>query len=275
MDDFIIDPEVSSLLPPLTKEERDGLEKQILDDGHVDAGVVGVVEGQRILADGNNRLDICRAHGIAFPTRKKAFKSRADLIQWVIANQFGRRNLTEERKAYYRGKEYLNTKKPVGKPPDNSLKMRELETAENLGKKHNVSRATIERDAKFAEAVDELKPAEKEAVLSGQSGTTKAAIIVGEKPILCSTCQRKGPIHNCTKCAELRAKPHTKSTKPKSAKVGAPIFDDRAITDLIGKLVRLFDERASKLGGKNGPKHRACNDALDKVLAAFTQWQAS
>jgi hypothetical protein len=195
MEDFIIDPEVSSLLTPLAKEEIDGLETQILDGLHVDPGVVGVVEGENILADGHNRRNICRAHGIDFPTRKKTFASREHLIQWVIDNQFGRRNLTEERKAYYRGKEYLNTKKiPVFHDVATVATSTEAEgrTREKVAEKHGVSARTVQNDADFAEAVDKLKPMEKEAVLAGTSGETKKSITDGAKPILCKDCQEVG-----------------------------------------------------------------------------------
>jgi hypothetical protein len=49
------------------------------------------------------------------------------------------------------------------------------------------------------------------------------------------------------------------------------IFDDRKVTDMIGKLVRSIDARAAVYG--KGPKHQACLDALEKVLTAFTKWQ--
>jgi hypothetical protein len=270
MEDFIIDPEVSSLLTPLTKEELDGLEKQILDGRHVDAGVVGVVEGKTILADGHNRRNICRAHGIDFPTRKKKFASRENLIQWVIDNQFGRRNLTEEQKAFYRGKEYLNAKKtPVFHDVATVATSTEAEgrTREKVAEKHGVSARTVQNDADFAEAVDKLNPKEKEAVLAGTSGETKKSITAGAKPILCKGCQEVGARKDCPNCAEARKeKPAAK--KPKNGSVS---FDDRKVTDMIGKLVRSFDARAAVYG--KGPKHQACLDALDKVLTAFTQWQ--
>jgi hypothetical protein len=269
MEDFIIDPEVSSLLVPLTKEELDGLEKQILDGLHVDPGVVGVVEGESILADGHNRLNICRAHGIDFPTRKKEFASWEDLIQWVIDNQLGRRNLTEERKSYYRGKEYLNTKKhPVFHDVATVATSTEAEgrTREKVAVKHGVSARTVQNDADFAEAVDKLGPKEREAVLAGTSGETKKSITGGAKPVLCKDCQRVGS-KDCPKCAEAR------NGKPAAKKQtnGSVIFDDRKVADMIGKLVRSFDARAAVYG--KGPKHQKCIDTLDKVLIAFTQWQ--
>lgn len=59
----------------------------------------------------------------------------------------------------------------------------------------------------------------------------------------------------------------------KKPKPGNPKFDDRTITDMIGKLARSFDARANVYG--KGPKHQACIAALDKVLTMFHQWQVT
>jgi SRSO17 transposase len=44
---------------------------------------------------------------------------------------------------------------------------------EKIAKQHGVSSRTIERDAKFAKAVDKLSPEEKAEVLAGKSEKTK------------------------------------------------------------------------------------------------------
>jgi hypothetical protein len=94
----------------------------------------------------------------------------------------------------------------------------------------------------------------------------------GKKPILCKRCARVGAVKDCQQCAEARQakKPEPEKKKPKS---GKPIFDDRTITDMIGKLARSFDIRAGVYG--KGPKHLTCMAALDKLLAAFHQWQVA
>ena len=229
---FIIDPEIQSLLTPHTKEEHDAFEKLVLEDKHLDPIVVAILEGKKILGDGHNRYYLALQHGLECPVRYKKFSTREQLIQWVIDNQFGRRNLTEERKAYYRGKEYLNSKKVVGKPSDNSPTVGELGgTAKKVAEKHGVSHGTVENDAKFAEAVDGLKDREKEAVLNGTSGTTKKDIINGIQPILCDRCNRVGATKNCSMCKELRAT----AAKPKRApKVDKPEDIEAMAVDAFG-----------------------------------------
>lgn len=223
--DFVIDPEIEKLLNPLTKEEYAKLEASIAKDGCRDAGVVGVLpDGSKILADGHNRGKVCADFDIEFKTVEKAFPDRESLILWVIDNQFGRRNLTEERKAYYRGREYLETRKSEGRPKlahSEPVVLEEGETAEIIAKKHDVSRETVKRDAKFAEAVDALPEPEKEIVLSGKSGKPKKAIAAGEKPILCDRCERTGVVKDCERCIESRK---TKKKK-KEPEVSPPFVE--------------------------------------------------
>lgn len=86
---IIIDKEFQSLIPPLTVEEYEGLEKSILAEGCRDALVVW----GDILVDGHNRYEICTAHNIPFETVQKDFASREDVKLWMIGNQLARRNI--------------------------------------------------------------------------------------------------------------------------------------------------------------------------------------
>src|ERR1700690_2427995 len=98
---FKIDPEIESLVPKLSDDEYAGLGISIGTDHHVDPLVVGNILGERILLDGHNRLRICQEKGIKFTTREIKLPSKELAIQWVIDNQLSRRNLTDERRAYY------------------------------------------------------------------------------------------------------------------------------------------------------------------------------
>lgn len=88
-----IDPEFRSLIPPLTAEERAGLEEDIKRDGCRDRLIVWQEEG--ILLDGHNRFDICTSNGIPYEVTLESFASRDDAQLWMLRNQLHRRNLTE------------------------------------------------------------------------------------------------------------------------------------------------------------------------------------
>ena len=84
-----IDAEFQSLIPPLTYEEKKMLEESILSEGCRDA----IVVWNDTIIDGHNRYEICKKHGIPFETVNREFESRNEVIEWIIKNQFGRRNL--------------------------------------------------------------------------------------------------------------------------------------------------------------------------------------
>ena len=85
-----IDKEFEALIPRLTDEEFSQLEKNVIEDGCRDA----LVLWEDILVDGHNRYRICQKHGIPFNTVQKEFANRDKAREWIILNQFGRRNLT-------------------------------------------------------------------------------------------------------------------------------------------------------------------------------------
>ena len=90
-----IDVEFQSLIPPLTYEEKKMLEESILSEGCRDA----IVVWNDTIIDGHNRYEICTKHGIPFETVSREFENRNDVIEWIIKNQFGRRNLPMHERA--------------------------------------------------------------------------------------------------------------------------------------------------------------------------------
>src|SRR5262249_58317558 len=107
----------------------------------------------------------------------------------VRRNQLGRRNLTDERRAFYLGEEYNAAKRPEGRPKatqhgEEKLPQREGVsggTAERLAQEHGVSVATVERAGDFAAAVNALPQEERKAVLEGKSGKSKSQIVKAHK----------------------------------------------------------------------------------------------
>ena len=85
-----IDSYFESLIPPLSEDERKELENSILAEGCRDA----LVLWDEILIDGHNRYKICTKHGIEFKTIQRDFENREKAEEWIIRNQFGRRNIT-------------------------------------------------------------------------------------------------------------------------------------------------------------------------------------
>ena len=102
--DLQINEEFKPLIPKLTAEEYEGLEKSIIQEGCRDR----IVTWKGYIIDGHNRYEICNKHSIAFECLEKDnFETEADVKLWMINNQFNRRNLPIETrmKLAYRLKE--------------------------------------------------------------------------------------------------------------------------------------------------------------------------
>lgn len=97
-----IDPEFEEKIPPLTAEEFQQLEDNILADGIV---INPIIVWNGVIVDGHNRYRIAAKHPhILFTTCEKEFADRYEAIAWICKNQLGRRNLTKEQKKYLIGK---------------------------------------------------------------------------------------------------------------------------------------------------------------------------
>jgi hypothetical protein len=81
--------ELEVLIPPLTIEEFKQLERNILEEGIRDP----LVTWNGILVDGHNRYRIATEHDMNYVTVEKEFTDMNAVKEWMIYNQFGRRNL--------------------------------------------------------------------------------------------------------------------------------------------------------------------------------------
>jgi site-specific DNA-methyltransferase (adenine-specific) len=97
---FTINPDFEKLIPPLSQDERAGLEALILADGIQSPLIIArypSAGGEEILqlADGHNRYRIAEKHGLKYNTITQDFASEDDVVIWMVDNQKGRRNLTD------------------------------------------------------------------------------------------------------------------------------------------------------------------------------------
>ena len=135
------------------------------------------------IIDGHNRYSIAVQHDIPFNTVAMEFGSRNEATIWIILTQISRRNLTPMQLSYFRGVHYMADKGSFGDNGPYAKKRLESQndtliksTATRLANQYKVSRATINRDAKFAGAVDSIgrsSPDAKASILSGETRITK------------------------------------------------------------------------------------------------------
>jgi N6-adenosine-specific RNA methylase IME4 len=82
--------EFKKLIPPLTAEEFKQLETNCLEEGIRDA----IVTWNGFIIDGHNRYKIATDWSLNYKTIEKSFDSEEAVKEWMIINQFGRRNLS-------------------------------------------------------------------------------------------------------------------------------------------------------------------------------------
>ena len=171
-----IDKEFRDLIPPLTTEEYEGLEKSILAEGCRDA----LVLWGDVLVDGHNRYEICTSYNVPFQTVQKDFADRNDAIRWIILNQFGRRNLP----AYERARLALRLKpviaekakeqqirKPANFVSQKSVEQKPIDTQKEIAKAAGVSHDTI---AKVEKIERKAAPEVKEQLRKGELSINQA-----------------------------------------------------------------------------------------------------
>ena len=116
-------------------------------------------ELEPLVLDGHNRYAICTQRTLEFDVRyQRQIATREEAINWIIANQLGRRNLTPEQKSYLRGKRYnLEKRHDEGHGDQKSEYKNYTPIREKLAKEYQVSSTTITNDGDFATAVDTLE----------------------------------------------------------------------------------------------------------------------
>lgn len=166
MTDLKIDAEFKALIPPLTSDEFQQLEENVLRDGIQDPLKVW----QGTLIDGHNRYEIAQRHGLNFTTTELQFGSRDDVIVWIIKNQFGRRNLS----AYDRSLLALKLKPFIAaKAKERQLATQNNNTAKKLREtKEAVPQISVEQSETLIECSSFLKDKCEEVVLPKQTRET-------------------------------------------------------------------------------------------------------
>jgi len=192
MHNILIDEEFKALIPPLSQEERTQLEANLLADGCRDPLVVWVqpapepgthkcyaydeskcdlvpeddvwhcrhcehnpAQQEYVLIDGHNRYEICTRLGIEYDVEEMLFDGRSDVIEWIIKNQFGRRNLSD----YQRGVLALRMK-PI---MEERAKANSVASGENYGKGSQKSDEPI-KPIRTDEAVSELANVSRDTI---------------------------------------------------------------------------------------------------------------
>lgn len=198
--EFIIIDELRDFISPLSKEESEGLEQDILKDGISDPLIiwettpeaVGLTKPDTktvyILVDGHNRYRISQKYNLDFRIILRNYTDMQEVKDSMLNKQLNRRNLTPEQISYYRGLKYNNVvKSQEGQP-------KTVNVAFNLAEEFKVNEKTIRRDAEFAKGLNKLNPEFRQDVLMGKTKVNKSDIVslakvTSEEPLNLATPQ--------------------------------------------------------------------------------------
>ena len=183
-----IDPEFQGKIPPLTFEELEQLEKNIVNDGKV---INPIIVWNGLIVDGHNRYTILQKHpDIPYTVHEKEFADRYEAIIWICKNQLGRRNLTPEQKKYLVGKQYEAEKALIPNEKganqytslvggQNDHQPKNEKTRARIARETNTTDSFVRRAEVFAKGIDaaeEAVPGTRQKVLSGEVKPTAAEI---------------------------------------------------------------------------------------------------
>jgi N6-adenosine-specific RNA methylase IME4 len=191
--DVVVDDEFRSLCPPLADEEREQLLANVMRDGFRDP-LIAWSDG-RLLLDGHNRREIWqqvfsaeeKEHEPA--VRALSLDSRDRAKEWIIRNQFGRRNLNAMQRAelalklepLIAGRSKQGSRRDLCQNSDKSsvpAPATLLDTKKELAKLAGVSHDTISR----AKAIlDHADPETVARVRSGAKSINEAYRFVQQK----------------------------------------------------------------------------------------------
>ena len=218
-----VDPEFQGKIPPLTFEELNQLEANILRDGRI---INPIIVWEGLIVDGHNRFIIAKKHPeIPFTVHETEFANRYEAIIWICKNQLGRRNLTPEQKKYLIGKQYEaekcvnggDRKSPAAKSGghfDHLIKPEK--TRERIARETNTTDSFVRRAEHLAKGVnvaEEAVPGTRQKVLSGEIKPTAAEI---------ASVARAPPEERPALVAEICKPKEQKPPKPPAQKQKAP-----------------------------------------------------
>jgi DNA modification methylase/transcriptional antiterminator Rof (Rho-off) len=166
MQNLSINPELKALIPPLTSEEFAQLEANVCQEGIREP----IITWQGTIVDGHNRYELAQMYDLPFKVKEMAFASMEDCKEWMIRNQFGRRNLSNyqrsvlalELESVFKAKAKENQIRKPESVLQKSVEQKPIDTQKELAKVANVSHDTIAK----VKVIEAKAPEEVKAKLS-------------------------------------------------------------------------------------------------------------
>jgi N6-adenosine-specific RNA methylase IME4 len=154
-----VDKEFKRMIPPLSNEERAGLETSIAKEGC--RVPIDVWDG--VIVDGHNRYEICAQNQITYEVNEVQFANRDAARVWIIDNQLSRRNLPLFSQAelrilkegFLKAKAKENQRQAGGANPVPQNSGKAVDTDKEIAKDAGTSHDTIHRTRVIMEKADD------------------------------------------------------------------------------------------------------------------------
>lgn len=287
-ENLIILPELQRHIPPLSVDEYEQLELNLRADGCRDALIIWADDSDKktkryVLIDGHNRLSICTKYKIDYRIELVRFDDVEAVKDWMINNQLGKRNVTDEVRSYLRGKQYQHEKNKNTFKGNQHTEKEEQEsdkpkqkTHERLAETHKVSPKTIQRDEKYVIGLDTLvkddydlkwKILQREIILPKNFVEAMPEKTPEEIDLIYQTLLEKRELPEevlkakRNKSEEPIVLPDTPQTKPKQSEVATLSKDLYTWNKWENELLQAF----KKLKKKRNP------DELEKIKAVIAE----
>lgn len=242
LEELVIDPEFENTLPPLTEDEFNGLESEIVSEGRL---TTAITLWHNTIVDGHNRYHILQKHPeIELVTEQKDFPDRWSVICWIIDHQNSHRNLTELQKANLNATYYESKKKAHGGQIGNQNASKRSsnncdfvfqnnkygKTVNEVAEKFGISGRTLSDHVQFKHGIDAIR--DVDPVLADDILTEKKNVTMKEVRAIGKAKEEDKP----GMIAELKTgKPVT--IKPKASKSKEELKADAERRQNIAKYV--------------------------------------
>jgi ParB-like chromosome segregation protein Spo0J len=179
MKELKIDKEFEKLIPKLTDEEFNQLEENCKEHGIQDS--IKIWSDENIIIDGHNRYKIAEKNNLRYETEYMSFENRNKVIEWMLINQLGRRNLNNydrsllalklENLLKITVKEKEKVRK-ISNDFDNVVKVdsEKINTRKELSKIAGISEGTLN---KVKHIEEKATPKQKEKLRAGETTVNK------------------------------------------------------------------------------------------------------
>ena len=153
--EFTIDEELRSYLPPTPDQTTELLEQLLIDSRGPEDPLI-VWSEENILIDGHRRYEICERFSLPYEVSMRSFENRDEVKVWMLHRQIARRNLADHENA-------IMTRRLLGIL---DLKLPVIDAVKEVQKLTGDSERTVYRKSEYAKAYENLSPSFREAIQS-------------------------------------------------------------------------------------------------------------